>query len=78
MRDELPLVLTVEEFARATRVGRGTAYEAVRTGQVRSIRLGRRVLIPRTVLLELLGEPRVDMTPEFVGGVIEPPAEPAR
>lgn len=54
--DQLPLVLSVEEFASATRIGRGTAYEAVRTGQIRSIRIGRRVLIPRAVLLDLLGE----------------------
>jgi excisionase family DNA binding protein len=49
-----PLVLTVEEAARLLRIGRGTAYEAVRTGDIPSVRVGRRVLVPRHALLSLL------------------------
>lgn len=52
---DLPLVLTVEEAARALRISRGSAYEAVRTGEIPSIRIGRRVLVPRQMLLTLLG-----------------------
>ncbi len=55
--DELPLVLTVEEFARVARLGRSAAYAAVRSGEVPgSFRLGRKILIPRSAVARLLGE----------------------
>jgi excisionase family DNA binding protein len=48
------LTLTVEETAKALGVGRTTAYELVRTGQIPSLRLGRRLVIPRAALMKLL------------------------
>jgi excisionase family DNA binding protein len=53
---DLPLTLKVEEAARLLGIGRGSAYEAARRGEIPTIRLGRRVLVPRAKLLELLGE----------------------
>jgi len=50
----LPDVLTVQEFAKVMRIGRNSAYEAVRRGDVGSIRIGRRVVIPRVAVLTLL------------------------
>lgn len=39
--------INVEEFAARAGISRGTAYEAIRRGDVRSIRLGpRRIVIP--------------------------------
>ena len=55
---ELPPILTVEEFAAAMRLGRGTAYEFVRQGGVRHVRCGRAIRIPRSALFELLREPQ--------------------
>jgi excisionase family DNA binding protein len=52
-----PLTLSVEEAGRLLGIGRGLAYEAARSGQIPTIRLGRRLLVPRGRLLELLGEP---------------------
>lgn len=49
-----PLTYTVEETAKLLRIGRDQAYEAVRTGQIRSIRIGRRLLVPRASLDALL------------------------
>lgn len=50
--------LTVDETAQYLRVARATAYEAVRTGAVPSIRIGRRILVPRARLEAMLaGEP---------------------
>jgi len=46
-----PVVLTVDECAELLRVSRTSAYEAVRTGQIPSVRIGRRILIPRQLLL---------------------------
>jgi excisionase family DNA binding protein len=47
--------LTVEETAELLGVGRNTAYEAVRTGDLPAIRVGRRILVPTQPLLTLIG-----------------------
>jgi excisionase family DNA binding protein len=52
---DLPLVLTVEEAARALRIGRGAAYEAARTGELPVIRIGRTLRVPRHALEQMLG-----------------------
>lgn len=56
--------LTVSEAARELGISRNSAYEAVRRGQIPSIRIGRRLLVPRSALERLLSaglpaEPRV-------------------
>ena len=48
------LVLTVGEAAQLLRLSRNTAYEAVSRGEIPSIRVGRRILIPRVALQRLL------------------------
>jgi excisionase family DNA binding protein len=48
-------VLTVEEAAVILRLSRGTAYEAVRRGDIPTIRIGRRLLVPRARLMAMLG-----------------------
>ena len=54
-----PLTLTVEETAELLGVSRGLAYEAARRGEIPTIRLGRRLLVPRARLLELVGAPEM-------------------
>ncbi len=54
VEDSRPLTLSVAEAARLLGIGRNSAYEAVRRGEIPSIRIGRRVLIPRTALMVLL------------------------
>jgi excisionase family DNA binding protein len=49
------LVLTVEETAELLRLSRGATYEGVRSGDIPAVRVGRRWLVPRARLLELLG-----------------------
>ena len=51
------LILTVEEAAGMLRISRGLAYEMVRSGHLPSIRLGRRLLVPRSALESMLGNP---------------------
>jgi len=46
---------TVEEVARLLGVSRGSAYEAVRCGEIRSLTIGRRIVIPPSAVAELLG-----------------------
>jgi excisionase family DNA binding protein len=48
------LTLTVEEVAATLGISRAFAYEAVRRGEIPSIRIGRRVLVPRAPLERLL------------------------
>ena len=52
---ELPDALTVEEVAVVLRLGRNSTYEAIRCGQIPSLRIGRRVLVPKVTVLQLLG-----------------------
>nr|MDA8398336.1 helix-turn-helix domain-containing protein [Actinomycetota bacterium] len=47
------LTLTVEEAAATLGISRAFAYEAVRRGEIPSIRIGRRVLVPRAALNRL-------------------------
>ena len=51
------LTMTVEEAAQALGVSRSLAYDAVRTGQIPSIKIGRRVLVPRSQLADMLHPP---------------------
>jgi excisionase family DNA binding protein len=46
--------LSVEQAARALGIGRGTAYQAVRAGDIPSIRIGRRIVVPRAALERFL------------------------
>ena len=52
--EEKRLTLTVEEAAEILGISRAFAYEAVRRGEVPSIRIGRRILVPRAALNRLL------------------------
>jgi len=53
---DLPMTLTVEEIATILRVGRNTAYRLVQEGDIRCIRCGRKILIPRESLEKFLSE----------------------
>jgi excisionase family DNA binding protein len=52
--DSLPLALRVEDLMPILGIGRNTAYELVRSGQIRSIRIGRKIRIPRDAVAEFL------------------------
>ena len=49
--------MTVEEYARPVGIGRTAAYEAVRRGEIPSIRVGKRILIPTALARAQLGLP---------------------
>ena len=54
--DNLPLTLRVEELMPIFGVGRNTAYELVRSGQIRSIRVGRQLRVPKDAILDFLNQ----------------------
>ncbi len=58
MRTNQPLTLTVEQAAQVLGIGRSTAYELVRTGDLACIRLRRRIVVPVAHLAESLGVER--------------------
>ncbi|HEY9471707.1 MAG TPA: helix-turn-helix domain-containing protein [Propionibacteriaceae bacterium] len=47
---EPPRCLSVEQAAQLLNVGRSTAYDLIRSGQLRSVKIGRRRLVPRDAL----------------------------
>lgn len=49
------LILTIDEAAAVLRISRQSAYEAARRGEIPTIRLGRRILVPRRALEKLIG-----------------------
>jgi excisionase family DNA binding protein len=51
----LPPTLTVEEAAGMLGISRGLAYQGVANGDLPSIKVGRRILIPTGRLMALLG-----------------------
>lgn len=51
---ELPDFLTVEETAALLRVGRGTAYQMIRRGEIPSAKMGRRFFVSKAALLRTI------------------------
>ena len=59
------LTMTVEEAAAALNISRSLAYEAARDGRLPCIKIGRRLLIPRSALEKLLADPKpLNLTPD--------------
>lgn len=53
--EDFPLVLTVPEAAKKLRIGIGRCYELARCGRLRSIKVGKRILVPQAAIFEFLG-----------------------
>jgi len=59
------LTLSVEETARLLGIGRNLCYDRVKTGEIPVIKIGRRLLVPRSALEKLLANPTpVNLTPK--------------
>jgi excisionase family DNA binding protein len=55
-------VMTVMEAAAELGISKGSAYEAARTGKIPTIRIGRRLIVPRAAferMLDQAGEAKV-------------------
>jgi excisionase family DNA binding protein len=52
------LTITVPEAGRALGIGRNTAYAAARTGELPTLKIGKRLLVPVVALKRLLTEPK--------------------
>ena len=75
---DLRLVYTVVEAAELLGIGRSTAYELVARGELATVRLGRRVVVTRPTLTELLGfEPPLPGELDAARRALTEPATPA-
>lgn len=52
--DQLPLVLSVDQLAKVLCIGKNSAYDLVRSGRIKSTRIGHQIRIPKTALREFL------------------------
>ncbi len=51
---EEKITYTVDEFARVCGIGRSLAFRMIREGEIPSIRLGRRIIVPKAALRRML------------------------
>ena len=52
--DKCPDILTVMEAAEVSRIGRTMMYRFIKSGQIRHVKIGKKILIPRIYLQEFL------------------------
>lgn len=73
--EELPLTLRVEDLMPILGIGRNTAYELVRSGKIRSIRIGRQLRIPKDAIQDYLAQrqAREKLTSPRIWSTIEAP-----
>jgi excisionase family DNA binding protein len=61
---EAKLTLSIEEAAKLLGIGRNLCYDRVKTGEIPVIKIGRRLLVPRSALEKLLANPKpLNLTP---------------
>ena len=49
--DSLPIILTIEDLMKVLSIGKNSAYELVRSGQIKSIRIGRQIRITKDAVI---------------------------
>lgn len=52
--DELPLVLNVNEVAKILGIGRNLAYSLVNSGEIKGLRVGTKIRIPKQALIDYM------------------------
>lgn len=54
-QQEIPAILDVPALAAFLGIGRNSAYALIRSGQVKALKIGRKIRIPRHAVLSYLG-----------------------
>mgnify|MGYP001543295236 FL=1 len=57
--EELPLTLRVEDLMPILGIGRNTAYGLIRSKQIRCVKIGRQLRIPKQALIDYLSNSHV-------------------
>ena len=52
--DDLPLILRVDNLMVLMDVGRNMAYELLRCGRIRSVRIGKQLRVPKQAVIDYL------------------------
>jgi len=78
--DDLPAVLTADEAADVLRVSRWAVYEAIKRGELRAVRLGRCLRVPRAAVVALLEPERAEAPAPTSASIhrLDPPQADAR
>lgn len=58
LRNENRLVYTVEEVAKLLLLSRNSVYNGIAMGEIPAIKVGKRILIPRAALEEMMKQAR--------------------
>lgn len=54
MFDNYADVMTVDELKEVLRIGRNAAYELIKNGSIKHIRVGKKILIPKQNVIDFL------------------------
>lgn len=54
--EHMPDVLTIPECQQVLRIGRSTAYRLIQSGELRCIRIGRSIRIPKKYVMEFVSK----------------------
>lgn len=52
--EQLPLVLSPDQLAQVLGIGRNSTYDLIRSGRIKSTRIGHQIRIPKSALLDFL------------------------
>jgi len=52
----VPMAMSPRDAARAIGISRSTLYRLIQKGRIRTVKIGRRTLVPTSALAELIGE----------------------
>jgi len=52
----VPMAMSPRDAARAIGISRSTLYRLIQQGRVRTVKIGRRTLVPTSALAELINE----------------------
>ena len=64
MADQERRTMGVEEAGKLLGLSRASSYQAAATGELPTIKIGRRLLVPKAKLRQMLGEPEPTPAPE--------------
>lgn len=54
MFEQFSDLMTVDQLQEALQIGRNTAYELVQSGEIQSVRIGRRIRIPKRFVIDYI------------------------
>ena len=52
--EDLPIIFSIEDLMKFLDIGRNSAYNLVRSGKIKSIRIGRQIRITRDAFIEFV------------------------